>query len=208
MIRTPCVVLFACATGLGTPFQHAYLPARYAMGVLPPMPMTAVGGGEVILEATVNAIGRVTAIAPLRTTPPFADLVVAAVRDWRFDPAQDMVAPPDRQPYLGAVEAKVLVVGVFAAPALTAPTLGEPPRDVAAPSDDSPFPLAITTPSYPPLALGGGVVLLEVCVGADGVVTDTSVIRTRATACASSCANRSVSVARLRSPRCGVIRST
>ena len=67
---------------------------------------------------------------------------------------------------------------MFRPPALYAATLGEPPKDVAAPSEAIPFPLtSATMPVYPSLASGDGVVLAELRVGADGRLVDASVIR-------------------------------
>jgi TonB family protein len=138
-----------------------------------------VGGGQVILEITVDPTGLVTAVAPLRITPPFADLIADAVRGWRFVPAEESAAParPGELPSPNAVEAKVLVVAVFRPPALTAPTRGELPRDVAAASDEIPFPFTISMPPFPPAAAGSGVVLLEARVNGSGAVTEANVIR-------------------------------
>lgn len=133
------------------------------------MPATAVGGGQVILEATVDRTGRVTRLVPLRVTAPFTELTEAAVRAWRFAPA--MSAAPDRRPALSTV----LVAAMFHAPALMGPTLGEPPRDVAAAPADVAFPLDAPMPVFPPSAAGSGVVLLEADVGADGHVAGTTV---------------------------------
>jgi TonB family protein len=71
----------------------------------------------------------------------------------------------------------VFVAAVFRAPTLTAPTLGEIPKDVSTPSDSTPFPIATVTPPYPPTALVDGVVLTEVHVGLDGRVGDVRVTR-------------------------------
>jgi hypothetical protein len=43
-----------------------------------------VGGGQVILEVTISPEGQVATIAPSRTTPPFTDLIAAAVRDGQW----------------------------------------------------------------------------------------------------------------------------
>src|SRR5262245_31029955 len=68
--------------------QGAFTPARFRSGALPDLPPLALGGGQVFVEASVSNAGRVTGVAPLRTTPPFTNLVVAAVRGWQFAPAE------------------------------------------------------------------------------------------------------------------------
>jgi TonB family protein len=69
------------------------------------------------------------------------------------------------------------VAGIFRPPTLNAPTLGERPRDVAAPSNETPFPLMTATPRYPPLARDDGIVLVEARVDTGGGVADAKVIR-------------------------------
>lgn len=171
-------VLFACALGVTTSPPPPLSPARFHAGTVPALLAMVVGGGQVILEMTVSPAGRVTAVAPLRITPPFTDLVEDAVRGWRFVPAEQIAAParPGEPPSRSAVEAKVLVVAVFRSPALNAPTLGEPPRDVAAASDDVALPLTISAPPFPPSAAGSGVVLLEARVDSSGSVSETRVV--------------------------------
>lgn len=132
------------------------------------MPALAVGGGEVFVEVAVDAAGQVTAVKPLRATPPFTDPVVSAVRAWRFRPAEQNGT---------AIASTVLVAAVFRAPALQGPTLGETPRDVAAATPATPVPLTVTAPDYPATARGSGVVVVEARLDATGRVVDTSVVR-------------------------------
>lgn len=165
------VVLFA---------QQTFSPARYRTGSTPALPAMAVGGGQVLLEVEVSSDGRVTAITPLRTTPPFTERVIDAVRDWQFVPAADVPPEPRRagEPsQLHPVASKVLVAAVFRPPALNGPTLGEAARDTSSGSDDTPFPLNMTMPAYPASALNGGVVLLEARIDPTGAVADVAVIR-------------------------------
>ena len=143
---------------------------------MPTLPSTTVGGGQVILEVTVNAAGRVAEIVPLRTTPPFTELTVAAVRQWQFAPAT--IARPQGTGEPAApveVPSEVLVAAEYHAPALTGPTLGEPPRDIAAASNEVAFPLTISAPPFPPSAAGSGVVLLEARLNRSGRVVETVV---------------------------------
>jgi TonB family protein len=173
-------LILACLLGVGLSAQEAFSPARYQAGTVPALPVMAVGGGQVLLELAVSREGRVTTVSPLRTTPPFTDLVVGAVRDWRFAPAEDDVQtepsrsdkPAPRKP----VPSTILVAAVFRQPALYGPTLGETPRDVASASAETAFPLMTTVPPFPPSALNSGVVLVEAQVDRNGAVTAGTVI--------------------------------
>jgi TonB family protein len=145
-----------------------YVSARWLHGDIPAIPVLAVAGGEVCLEALVAPDGRVGSIEVFRTTAPFTDSMIAAVRGWRFEPAS--VGSKD-------VEARVLVVGMFAPPSLTAPTLGEAPQTLRSPSSDVPVPASTSQASYPPRATGSGAVLVEVTVGpASGAPVDARII--------------------------------
>src|SRR5262249_34149817 len=128
-------------------------------------------GGEVLLEGTVGTDGGVVGVRPLRTTPPFTEMLTQAVRGWRFSPAQDSSR---------AVESKVLVAGLFRPPPLWGPTPGQPPAQVAPPSDDIALPLRMVTPDFPSEALRGDVVLLEARVDGRGVPRDIDVLRSAA----------------------------
>ena len=168
-MRIP-VLAIAAAIVLGSLVSGA--PAQYRSGPLPALPAMVLGGGEVFLEVAVDRAGQVIAIAPLRSTVPFTSLMIDAVNQWVFVPAEE---PSDK----GKVTAssRVLVVGIFRRPAFYAPTLGELPEDVGRPSDAIPFPLTTTLPPYPPLAHGGGVSLLEAQVDVDGSVAAIRVMR-------------------------------
>ena len=177
-MRLPALVL-ACVLGFVGLAPEAYAPARYRAGTVPGLPAMVVGGGQVILELAIDRGGRVTAVTTLRTTLPFTDLVAGAVRDWQFVPAEGPRRPAraGERPSQAAVPSKVLVAAVFRPPAMNAPTLGEPRRDVAPASDESAFPLNIALPPFPPSAAAGGVVLLEARVGRSGDVDETTVIQ-------------------------------
>jgi outer membrane biosynthesis protein TonB len=160
----------------------AVAAAQYRAGALPEIPTVAISGGDVLLELSVSREGRVEAINVLRHTAPFTDALGEAVRTWQFRPAEDADVPKPgaeidlrtRKP----VASRVLVAALFRPPALYSTTLGEPPMDVAAPSEAVPVPLApIAMPLYPPLAVGQGVVLTELRVGANGRLIDARVIR-------------------------------
>lgn len=143
-------------------------PARLRSGALPPLAAMAVGGGEVFVDVTVNDTGLVTSAVPFRTTPPFTELVVDAVRDWKFRAAHDGDGP---------IESTVLVAAAYRPPSINVPTLGERPRDVGQPSLGTPSPVTTPIPGYPHLAFSGGVVLVEARVNAKGVVVEAQVVR-------------------------------
>lgn len=138
--------------------------AVYRTGPLPALPITtAVGGGEVLLDASVSSRGSVTAVTPLRATPPFTDLFAGAVRGWTFRPARDLEMP---------AASHVMVAIVVRPPALTVPsTFGVAARDVSVPRADLPVPVTVIPPAQPPHALRSGVVLVEVHVDTGGRVT-------------------------------------
>lgn len=135
---------------------------RLDKGAAPAPPVEAVGGGEVILDVAVDAGGRPSQVRVLRDTPPFTAVLREAVLTWTFE---------------AGAEGRVLVAGLFAPPALYAPTLGEPPRDVAAAPESLPFPSTTVTALYPPTAIGDGSVLVGVGVDAAGAVAAATVVR-------------------------------
>lgn len=182
MRLTQTAVLAACLT-VGVSSQAPWKPAKLLYGTPPIIPVQAVAGGEVFLEATVSKVGQIDALVPLRATPPFTANALEAVSDWRFQPAEGLVprSPDDTRPMvLEAVESKVFIACVFRPPTLNSPTLGEPPKDVKAPSDDVAFPLSTVTPPYPPMALADAVVVVQVTVGITGQVLAAATVRSAA----------------------------
>jgi TonB family protein len=145
------------------------LSARLQGGGLPIVPVQAVAAGEVLLSVNVSPVGAVGTIDVLRTTPPFTDAVVAAVRAWRFTPAVDEQRKP--------MASRVLVGAMFGAPSLRVPTVGQPPKDVAPAATALPMPLTTPMPDYPAGARFGGTVLLETLVAPSGKVVAVTAIR-------------------------------
>ncbi len=172
-------LLVVCAAAGQLAAAVPFSPARYVAGEAPGLPTTAVGGGQVLVDLTVDSRGRVADARLLRATPPFSDVVMQAVRGWQFTPA--MAAAPSRPsgepPVPVPTLSHVLVAAVYRPPSLNAPTLGERPRDVARPSDEVAFPTAITVPAYPPRAFNAGVVVLEVLVEPDGAIGAVETVR-------------------------------
>jgi TonB family protein len=171
------VLFFACLGGIAALPQPGYSPARYQTGTMPALPAMVVGGGEVMLEVTVSRTGDVIAVAPLRTTPPFTDLVAAAVRGWRFTPAEQQIAHEGERPSQTTVDSKILVAAVIRPPSIHAPTFGESPKDVATASEAIAVPLVMSVPPFPPSAAWPGVVLVEVRMDDNGGVSDATVLR-------------------------------
>ncbi len=161
------VVLAVAVAGLLA--QADLEPARFFDGSLPSIPPLAVSGGDVLLSASVSAGGKVTAVDVLRSTPPFTDAVVQAVRGWVFMPALDA----KRQP----MDAHVVVDAVIGAPTVRSPTLGTPPKDVAPPDRRVPYPAQTTAPVYPINARSAGTVLVETRVNAKGEVVAVTAVR-------------------------------
>ena len=170
------------ASGVLVNAQPRFRPAQYLNGALPINGATLVfpnspGGGQVFVEATITTTGRVGDLKILRTSPTFTEPFVDVIRTWRFRPAEQLTEsssagqPPQWKP----IETKILLASVVAAPALLGPTSGNPPRNVADESDETPFPMTVAPPLFPPLARDGGVVLVQVTVGLDGRVTEATV---------------------------------
>ncbi len=139
--------------------QQTITPAR-ALRVEPPglAPPLAVGGGQVIVEATVDPAGVPIRVDLLRSTPPFSQMVVDAVTRWRFAPARSRTPDGDKP-----VQSSVTIAVVYRPPVLTnAPTVGETPRDLSTGSTGAAYPIAVIVPNYPPQAFSGGVVMYEV----------------------------------------------
>jgi TonB family protein len=174
LFASRAAIFGACCLSLATPAPTAqaadtFAPARRISGALPSTPSpNVIAWIEETLEVVVDATGRVAGMTPLRASPLPSDPLVPAVTDWRFRPAVDQG---------GAVPSRVLVAAIFRPPQLyNTPTLGEPPVDLAPPSGEVPFPVATSAPPYPPLAVGNGVVLVEVLVGLDGRVREPRIV--------------------------------
>src|SRR6185295_11253591 len=139
-----------------------FAAARWLSGSVPALPSpNAIGWIDETLELTVDETGRVESVRPLEsTTGP--SLVAPAATTWRFQPAIE---------HGRTIPSHVLVAAVFRpAETYNAPTAGSATRTVEPPSPDIPFPSASVDPVYPPLAVGDAVAIVEVLVGADGMV--------------------------------------
>jgi len=156
-----CLTVATVASISGVAQDAAFVPARLLGGSLPLTPSpNVVARIEETLQIMVDVTGGVAQMTPLRASPLPNDLLMPAVGGWRFQPAMDQGR---------VVPSRVLVAAIFRPPQLdNSPTLGNPPVDLAAASDEIPLPIVTQTPVYPPIATGEGVVLVEVLVGSDG----------------------------------------
>jgi len=155
-------------------------PALFKSGSIPKLSVMSVevGGGEVLIEASVSRTGAVTAVRPLRETATFTERMTQAVKTWTFTPSEVEIPAARRKPggpMTEPVDTKVLVAGVFRRPSVIGLTLGEPIKDVATASTDIPYPTSLVTPTYPPGTMSPGVTLVEVRVDARGGVADAKI---------------------------------
>jgi TonB family protein len=163
----------------GVPRSNEIAPARLIAGSVPPVPMTMLSGGQVFLELAVDVDGRVAGVRTLRATPPLTSVVRDAVRDWRFEPSQRSIDSATETIHFAFRMARlttVFVGAVYRAPVLVGPTLGTAPTDVATADAQTPMPVTVATPSFPPNAFCGGVVLVEAAIDATGSVYDARVV--------------------------------
>ena len=141
---------------------------------VPPIPVLAMGGGEVMLEVTVDERGAVIEVAKLRATAPFTESMAAAVVTWRFDPAIG-IEGKQRKPVAG----RVLVIGLFRPPTLySGPAPGGQVQVRGEPSAVLPRLVAPMPVTYPPMAVGSRVVVLELAVGSQAETRGVRVVTT------------------------------
>lgn len=112
--------------------------------------------------AHVSATGEVARTTIVYAPGAIGPAMTSALAGWKFASALEDGAP---------VAAPVLIVAIVRPPSFpdvipfgnTMEGMGRLPRDV-------PAPVHVETPPYPPLAVGGGVVVVEFSVGADGAI--------------------------------------
>jgi len=166
------VAIGILAVGLAAAADDIKAPRLKGSSPVPIGDRLAIGGGEVALELHVGNDGAVTKVEPLTSTPPFTDAVTAAVRSWRFDPAQDTI---DKK--LVAVPGRVLVLAAFRPPTVYAsPAPGGPTQLLGRPSAALPQPGTLTMPAYPPKVFGDGTVLVEIEMSPAGAARESRVL--------------------------------
>jgi TonB family protein len=135
--------------------------------VAAPFPSQSLSGGEVLLDALVNASGKLEDIKVVKGESPFREKALSAMRTWTFLPAH-----ADGK----AVEARIGVTFQF--PQTYLPSVAKRARDYDAPSANSPDrgaqPVATVEPDSLPNSAGEGSVILFDVVDKQGQVTSTS----------------------------------
>ncbi len=145
-------------------------PPRILSVELPALPSpTVAGGGEVVIEATIDANGSVSRPVFLRSTPPYSDMILGAIARWRFRPARAVGEDGTER----TVEATVVIAAIYRPPTLfDGPTVGEPPTPLKAGSSSAAVPVTIVPPLYPPLAVTEAVVVYEVLIDEAGQIRE------------------------------------
>ncbi|HET9466913.1 MAG TPA: energy transducer TonB [Vicinamibacterales bacterium] len=173
MIRTCAVAatLVLSVVAAASAQSMKFTPPRLLTAELSSLPAPNIaGGGEVLIEVTIDRSGALRHPIILRGTPPYVQMVLDAVSLWRFEPAR-IVGPDGME---STVDMPVTISAVYRPPVLAnTPTIGEPVRDWSRPSVEVAYPLSVEMPNYPAQARDGGVVLLEVALNEAGAVTDT-----------------------------------
>jgi hypothetical protein len=148
-------------------------------GFTPPVPVSVVGtpyppqalyGGEVLLDALIDATGKLTDLRLVSGDPPFVEPVLSAVRTWTFDPAR-----LDGH----AVEGRIGIVFQF--PQSFLPPMTSKEREHKEPLADSDdrgaLPVVTVEPDYPTSSIAEGSVALYDIADSDGHITSTSILR-------------------------------
>jgi hypothetical protein len=146
------------SAAVGAELEERSTSPRLRESRLPAQLPQALGGGDVVLELSIDSRGTVAQVERVRVTPPYADLVVDSTAEWRFEPATVMV-----EGRATSVAASVLVVAVFRpASFYSGPAPGVAPQVLGAPSPRLPRVESLAMPAYPPTATGNGIVLVEI----------------------------------------------
>ncbi len=134
-----------------------------------PYPPQALFGGEVALDALVDASGKLDNVSVAHGEAPFLDLALDAARTWSFDPAEVNGRPVDAR------------VGIFFQfPQSFLPPLAPTEHtydDPSASSDHAALPTYTTEPNYPANTVVEGSVAVYATIDRDGKVVSTHVLR-------------------------------
>ncbi|HKM89791.1 MAG TPA: energy transducer TonB [Candidatus Acidoferrales bacterium] len=154
-------------------------PAAPAQGYSPPAPLSLVAspypsqslfGGEVSLDALIDARGRLTDTTVVRGASPFLENVLSTVRTWSFFPARQ-----DGHP----VAARVGITFLFSQSyePLRTPPVHEYDEPLPSSPDRGALPVVTVEPQYPPAAVRDGSVILYGHVGPQGQLTSLQILR-------------------------------
>ena len=106
----------------------------------------------------------------MKSSPPFTQIVLATLAEWRFEPAREI----DERGIEAAIEVPITVSALYRPPTLySGPAVGEASTRLGTLSGDVAYPLSLVPPAYPPQAVLGAVVLFEVALDAGGQMVDT-----------------------------------
>ena len=133
-------------------------------------PAQALFGGEVVLDALIDAEGRIAELSVLHGTAPFLQPVLDAVRTWTFSPAE-----ADGE----VVQARIGIVVQF--PQSFLPKLTSREHKYDPPSEDSidhaALPISTVEPDYPLNTVAEQSVVLYNLINQQGEVTSTQALR-------------------------------
>jgi len=161
--------LAAEQTPTAAPQAARFSPPAPLTLVNTPYPPRALFGGEVVLDAFIDADGKLTDLAVVSGDSPFLEVVMDAVQNWTFQPAR-----LDGH----AAGARIGIVFNFPQSYLPKITSGERKYEAPLPasSNHGPLPLYTIEAAYPPNSIGEGSVALYTSVDAQGKIASTSVL--------------------------------
>jgi TonB family protein len=152
------------------PQQRGYTAPTPLSVVGVPYPPQALFGGEVLLDALIDADGNLSDVRVVNGDAPFLDVALDAVRTWTFNPAR-----VDGR----AADARIGIVFQF--PQSFLPNVVSKQRSYKEPLSDAgergALPIATLEPDYPVNSIGEGSVVLYGLVDADGQLTSMSVVQ-------------------------------
>ncbi len=148
----------------------AFAPPVPLSVVATPYPPQALFGGDVLLDALVDASGKLSDVRVVEGDSPFVETVVNAVHTWSFMPARR-----DGR----AVVARIGIVFQFPQSLLPHVVSKEHKhQELSATSGDRPaLPLVTIEPDYPPRSAAEGSVALYELIDAQGQITSTSILQ-------------------------------
>lgn len=150
------------AAGLTAPTPLSVVTTHY--------PPQALYGGEVLLDALVDASGKVEDVRVVAGDPPFLETVLDAVHTWTFDPATK-----DGR----AVGARIGIVFQFTQSFLPHVVSREHkhPEATSDDGDHAALPTLTVEPEYPATTTADGSVAFYGVVDSEGELTSTAILR-------------------------------